>query len=62
MKFDIDEVVNNVLGSETYMEDENLINLMSYMWGKLQGYEHLESVGEVIDILGHFTPADYEPE
>jgi len=62
MKFDIDEVVNNVLGSETYMEDENLINLMSYMWGKLQGYEHIENVGEVIDILGHFTPADYEPE
>jgi len=62
MKFDIDEVVNNVLGSETYMEDENLINLMSYMWGKLQGYEHIECVGEVIDILGHFTPADYEPE
>ena len=62
MKFDIDEVVNNVLGSETYMEDENLINLMSYMWGKLQGYEYIENVGEVIDILGHFTPADYEPE
>ena len=62
MKFDIDEVVNNVLGSEIDMEDENLINLMSYMWGKLQGYEHIADVGEVIDILGHFTPADYEPE
>ena len=59
MVIDIDKVVNNL---DPYKDqDPNFTKLMCYIYGKLEGGDY-NDVKEVVDIIGHFVPADYEPE